>query len=406
MKSPIVFQSKAKFIALALLVASPNFMLCAVETTATLSSTSGSTLGSTPGSESGSDTSPVSDLVITFNDSYKAYKQAVADNNDAEILKFSSQAYSLGKQEFGDKSIDTVNLGLNYAAALSQEDKTLDENQAKQRKAEAHQLYLDALAVYEVEYGDESVESIDPLLGAAQTNSDIKKAKSQFKQAVDIAEDSERPMLLASVQMSAFDGLKKSKYYDRRVRNYALSAFEIYEENLPEDSILRLETTFTVALISMVEGKNTKAIPLFETVVEQFSKLDYSHPYELVSHARLVELYESKGDSESSTKHCIAIGSMSPWLDDQEQQALYRKEPRYPMSAARSGMEGWVQITFTVDEYGFVTEPKVLHSKGGAGFEKSSLKALKKWRYAPKFVDGKAVTAESLVQLDFTLSRR
>ena len=402
MKSPIVFQSKAKFIALALLVASPNFMLSAVETTATLSSTS----GSTPGSESGSDTSPVSDLVITFNDSYKAYKQAVADNNDTEILKFSSQAYSLGKQEFGDKSIDTVNLGLNYAAALSQEDKTLDENQAKQRKAEAHQLYLDALAVYEVEYGDESVESIDPLLGAAQTNSDIKKAKSQFKQAVDIAEDSERPMLLASVQMSAFDGLKKSKYYDRRVRNYALSAFEIYEENLPEDSILRLETTFTVALISMVEGKNTKAIPLFETVVEQFSKLDYSHPYELVSHARLVELYESKGDSESSTKHCIAIGSMSPWLDDQEQQALYRKEPRYPLAYAKRGKSGWSEVSFIVDEYGFVRDPKMLNSKGGSKFTDETIKALKQWRYAPKFVDGVAVAAETKVRIDYTLDRK
>ena len=128
--SPVCLQSKAKFIAFALLVASPNFMLCAVETTAALSSTP----GSTPSSELGFDTSPVSELALTFSGSYTKYKQAVADNNDAEILKFSSQAYLLGKQKFGDKSIDTVNLGLNYAAALSQKDKTLDDNQAKQRK--------------------------------------------------------------------------------------------------------------------------------------------------------------------------------------------------------------------------------------------------------------------------------
>lgn len=44
-------------------------------------------------------------------------------------------------------------------------------------------------------------------------------------------------------------------------------------------------------------------------------------------------------------------------------------------------------------------------SEGGSGFEKESLKAIKKWRYAPKFVDGKAVAAPSTVQLDYTLSK-
>lgn len=397
--SPICLQSKAKFIAFALLVASPNFMLCAVETTAALSSTP----DSTPSSELGFDTSPVSELALTFSGSYTKYKQAVADNNDAEILKFSSQAYLLGKQKFGDKSIDTVNLGLNYAAALSQKDKTLDDNQAKQRKAQAHQLYLDALAVYEVEYGDESVESIDPLLGAAKTNSKLKLARTQLRQAVEIAEDSERPLLLASVQMSAFNELKNTKYYDRKVRDYALNALEIYQHELAPNVLKRVEATYIAAMIWLAENRQGKAIPLFEEVIAQFSKLDYSHPYELASHARLVELYEEEGESEQSTKHCLAIGSMRPWQESQEQTPLYRVPPKYPISAARRGKEGWVQIAFIVDEYGFVTEPKVLDSRGGAGFEKSSLKTLKKWRYAPKFVDGKAVAAESRVQLDFTL---
>jgi len=37
-------------------------------------------------------------------------------------------------------------------------------------------------------------------------------------------------------------------------------------------------------------------------------------------------------------------------------------------------------------------------------FEKEALKALEMWRYAPKFVEGKAVTAKDLkVRLNFTL---
>lgn len=379
---------------LTILISSPSFMLVADE-----SSTS-------QGSVHSAKLSSVSSSNMGFSESYKAYKKAVAENNTVEIAKLSAQAYQLGKLKFGENSIDTANLGLNYASALLQVESSADEAQIAADKAQAHQLYLMALSVYELEYGEESIEVIDPLLGAAQTNSDIKQAKSQFKQAVEIAEDSEQPMLLASVQMSAFNGLKNTRFYDRKTRNYALDAFDIYQQNLPEDSTLRLETAYTVGLIRMAEGKNSKAIPLFEAIVEQFSKLDYSHPYELGSHARLVELYEREGDSESSTKHCIAIGSMRPWKDDQEQQPLFRKHPRYPISYAKKGKDGWVQLAFTVDEYGFVTEPRVLDSKGGSGFETSSLEALSKWRYAPKFVDGKAVAAENTVQLDFYLEKR
>lgn len=393
MMTPSASFSKAKRYGFALLVATSSFQPFAAESRVI------------PNVEANSVPHSSSHALASFSDSYKAYQQAVADSNDADILRYSAQAYELGKLKFGDRNIDTANLGLNYASALIQEDKSLAKERALARQAQAHQLYLDALAVYELEYGEESVESIDPLLGAAQTHSDIKKAKSQFHLAVDIAEDSERPMLLASVQMSAFEGLKNTKYYTRTVRGYALNAFEIYQEKLPADAMTRVESTYTAGMIWLAEKNESKAIPLFEEVITQFSKLDYSHPYELASHARLVQLYETEGQSDKSTQHCLAIGSMKPWKETQEQTPLYRLAPKYPMSAARKGKEGWVQLAFTVDEYGFVTEPRILDSKGGSGFEKSSLKSLKNWRYAPKFIDGKAVAAESEVQMDFTLSK-
>ena len=36
-------------------------------------------------------------------------------------------------------------------------------------------------------------------------------------------------------------------------------------------------------------------------------------------------------------------------------------------------------------------------------FEKEALKAIEKWRYAPKFEDGRAVLAKTKVQLDFKI---
>jgi len=47
----------------------------------------------------------------------------------------------------------------------------------------------------------------------------------------------------------------------------------------------------------------------------------------------------------------------------------------------------------------------MLASKGGALFEKESIETLDKWRYVPKFENGKAVEAQTSVQLDYTINR-
>ncbi len=62
-----------------------------------------------------------------------------------------------------------------------------------------------------------------------------------------------------------------------------------------------------------------------------------------------------------------------------------------------------MQLSLTIDKNGFVTNPEVIKSKGGKSFEIETLKALKKWRYAPKFIDGKPVEAETTVQIDFSV---
>jgi TonB family protein len=71
---------------------------------------------------------------------------------------------------------------------------------------------------------------------------------------------------------------------------------------------------------------------------------------------------------------------------------------------ARSGSEGWVQLSFVVGKDGAVLDPVVEDSSGFRGFEKEALKAIKKWQYSPAFVDGEAVEqCQQKVQLDFKL---
>ncbi|ABV37936.1 TonB family protein [Shewanella sediminis HAW-EB3] len=331
-----------------------------------------------------------------FSQSYTAYKQAVAEKNSELALKYAGEAYELGSVQFGAKSLDTATLALNYATALEVQD----------QKEQANSLYLLALEVYQSSHGEDALEVLDPLIGAAQTSSNPKTARSLFEDAIDISSDAENRILHADTLSAAFTTLSKTRLYNRKIRNYALDGYEIYKEELPQDSLTRVKAAYIAGSIHFVEKKNSRAIPLLNEVVKQFSALNYTHPYELKAHAYLVELYEREGESDKSTEHCIAIGSMRPWLDDQEQVPLYRQPPEYPLSYVRRGKSGWAEVSFLVDELGFVKEPKILDSEGGSKFSDESIKALKQWRYAPKFVDGSPIAAETRVRMEFTIERK
>jgi protein TonB len=89
---------------------------------------------------------------------------------------------------------------------------------------------------------------------------------------------------------------------------------------------------------------------------------------------------------------------------DGDATPIFRQEPKFPTKAARDGIEGWVQLRFDINELGNVENVSVIDAKPKRIFDREAKKALKKWRYNPKVVDGKAIKQIGLtVQLDFKL---
>ena len=86
---------------------------------------------------------------------------------------------------------------------------------------------------------------------------------------------------------------------------------------------------------------------------------------------------------------------------------LVRIEPRYPPKALREGKEGWVKLRFTIAADGTTKDIEVLDAKPRRLFEAEARRALARWKYQPRIVDGRAVEQPGeLVQLDFVLERR
>jgi len=89
---------------------------------------------------------------------------------------------------------------------------------------------------------------------------------------------------------------------------------------------------------------------------------------------------------------------------DGDATPIVRIEPKYPIQAARDGKEGWVTLSFTINEIGGVEDVNVIDAEPKRVFDKEAKRALRKWKYKPKVVDGKAMKQVGLtVRLDFNM---
>lgn len=83
---------------------------------------------------------------------------------------------------------------------------------------------------------------------------------------------------------------------------------------------------------------------------------------------------------------------------------IVRIEPQFPREAAINGIEGWVEIEFTIEPDGTVSDPKVLNSQPRRVFDRNAIRAIYKWKFKPRIVDGKPVARRATQRLDFTLN--
>jgi len=91
---------------------------------------------------------------------------------------------------------------------------------------------------------------------------------------------------------------------------------------------------------------------------------------------------------------------------DRDVVPLVRVEPQYPMKAKQQGIEGWVELMFTITATGTVADVVVTASSTGTVFNQSAVRAVSRWKYNAKVEDGVAVERPGIrIRLDFRLPR-
>ena len=77
--------------------------------------------------------------------------------------------------------------------------------------------------------------------------------------------------------------------------------------------------------------------------------------------------------------------------------------PSYPMGSRRKREQGTVVLRLVISPEGRVTDISVSRSSGFEALDDAALAAVRKWRWSPKMMDGRAVAITGLVMIPFVL---
>ena len=89
----------------------------------------------------------------------------------------------------------------------------------------------------------------------------------------------------------------------------------------------------------------------------------------------------------------LNLGNASISITDGEMLPLVNVTPQYPTRAASRGIQGWCQVSFTVDGNGNVVEDTivVIDAEPPNIFDRSSIRAAARFKFQPRVQDGVGV---------------
>ena len=333
-----------------------------------------------------------------FKSVYAEYQKFSEAGEWSQSLRPAKSSYEIGEQLFGEDSKNTAALTYNYGFNLMQ----LGNND------EAEKILKLALKRFERTHGENSEELVPLLmdLGFSMAEPYQKaKQKKYYNRALRLVESHYGEESLEYAQRSLEAGIHLlNKAQSMKAKSYLYKAHELFEAKLGQKAPRAGYAAFHIGKYELATKDYKDAIRYFNKALVSFTVQDEpSNKLELSTHGFLVEAYERLDESDKATRHCLAIGRMTPATAVQDYQPLVKVAPIYPRSAQLHGSEGYVILEYEVDDFGFVRNPQVVDLGGPQSFADVAIKAAKKFRYAPSFRDGKAVTTSG-VQNKFIFS--
>jgi len=321
-----------------------------------------------------------------FREAYRAYERYAVAGDVAKAKEMAAESYRLGQKVYGKKSPDTAKLAINYAKLLN------DAGDVRRSR----KVLRGKLEVMEDEYGEHSIKLTSLLheLGRAHYRpNDPQRGLGHFQRASVLLEQHDDELYRAKRNFDiATELLKRGGNAD--TRSFIEKAHGVYSKRLePNDFRLGL-VSYHMGLWSVSDGEYAESVEYFNAALTAFQRDDGEmSDLERTVRSMLVNAYENAGQSKDATQHCLALGKSQEWVVPAK--PLYLQAPDIPEELAESAFAGEVKLAFTVDAAGFVSNARIA-SASSSDMDSIALEAIRGFRYAPRFVDGRPVDTDGV----------
>ncbi|WP_329741561.1 energy transducer TonB [Dyella sp. A6] len=120
--------------------------------------------------------------------------------------------------------------------------------------------------------------------------------------------------------------------------------------------------------------------------------------------AALAQQQREEASKSQPTQQTAAAATPAATTVETRPAVLTRQAlPRYPTSAQRAGVEGWVEVDFTVGTDGKVHDARVAHAQPRHVFDHAALEAVNRWRFQPAMRNGELVQSKLRRRIEFKL---
>ena len=82
---------------------------------------------------------------------------------------------------------------------------------------------------------------------------------------------------------------------------------------------------------------------------------------------------------------------------------IVRIDPQWPREALVEGIEGYVVVEVTIGADGSVKDVRVIQSEPRRMFDRNVIRAVLKWKFKPRIINGVPVERKAIQMLEFTL---
>ena len=89
--------------------------------------------------------------------------------------------------------------------------------------------------------------------------------------------------------------------------------------------------------------------------------------------------------------------------ENRDAQVVRMVPAKYPLEAARNGEQGWVDVAFTVEADGSVSDARVTNAEPRRIFDRAAIDAVSRWRFKPALINGTPTAVVLRRRIEFKL---